>query len=96
MGADTSPVIAASDYVRAVPEQLNPWVPGGMTVLGTDGMGRSDARADLRRFFEVDAECIVIATLYRLAKDEIVPMDEVEAAVRDLDVDPEKVNPLDA
>ena len=96
VGADTSPVIAASDYVRAVPEQLNPWVPGGMTVLGTDGMGRSDARAELRRFFEVDAECIVIATLYRLAKGELVPVHEVEAAIGDLDVDPEKVNPLDA
>ena len=96
MAEGTSPVIAASDYVRAVSEQLNPWIPGGMTALGTDGMGRSEARAELRRFFEVDAECIVVATLYRLAKDGKFSAGEVDKAIRDLDVDPEKVNPLDA
>ena len=61
------PFVAASDYVRAVPEQLDPWVPGGLYVLGTDGFGRSEARPALRRFFEVDAECIVVAALTRLA-----------------------------
>ena len=57
------PFIAASDYVRAVPEQMDPWVPGGLYTLGTDGFGRSDSRGPLRRFFEVDAESVALATL---------------------------------
>jgi pyruvate dehydrogenase E1 component len=88
------PVIAASDNVRPVPEQLNPFVPGGMTVLGTDGFGRSETRESLRRFFEVDAECIVVATLYRLAMDGKLGREAVADAIRDLAVDPEKVDPF--
>ena len=60
--------VAASDYVRALPEQISRWVPGELFALGTDGMGRSETRETLRRHFEVDAECITIATLYRLLK----------------------------
>jgi pyruvate dehydrogenase E1 component len=62
------PFIAASDYVRALPEQLTAWIPGDYCVLGTDGMGRSETRQALRRHFEVDAESITIAALGRLAK----------------------------
>ena len=59
--------VAASDYVKATAEMINRWVPGGLYPLGTDGFGRSDDRAVLRRHFEVDAECITVAVLSRLA-----------------------------
>ena len=88
------PFIAASDYVRAVSEQIMPWVPGDYFVLGTDGVGRSETRKALRRHFEVDAECIVIATLYRLQAQGKVEASVVAQAITDLGVDPEKVYPL--
>ena len=88
------PVIAASDNVRAVTEQLNPFIPGGMTVLGTDGFGRSETRESLRRFFEVDAECVAVATLYRLACDGKIERQVVADAIRDLGIDPEKMDPF--
>jgi pyruvate dehydrogenase E1 component len=85
--------VAVSDYMRIVPDQIAPWVPGGLTTLGTDGFGRSDVRARLRRFFEVDAECTVIATLYALAQRGEVPAKLVAQAIKDLDVNPDKVFP---
>ena len=85
--------VAVSDYVKAVPEQIAAWVPGGLTALGTDGFGRSDTRKNLRRFFEVDAEMIVVATLYALHQRGELEAREVAEAVRDLEVDPEKVHP---
>lgn len=88
------PFIAASDYVRAVPEQLQSWIPGDYFVLGTDGMGRSETRERLRRHFEVDAECVTVATLYRLARLGQIDVGVVQKAIHDLDIDPEKVNPL--
>ncbi len=88
------PFIAASDYVCAVPEQLNPWVPGGLTILGTDGFGRSDARPELRRHFEVDAECITVATLNRLAQLGKIEKQTVARAIQEFEIDPEKPNPL--
>ena len=88
------PFIAASDYVRAVAEQIAPWIPGDYFVLGTDGMGRSETREALRRHFEVDAEFIVIATLYRLQQQGKIKSGLVAQAISDLGVDPEKVNPL--
>lgn len=88
------PVIAASDYVKALSEQLLPYAPNGMLCLGTDGMGRSATRPALRRHFEVDAECIVIATLYQLSQDGKIEASVVDKAIKDLGVDPEKVNPL--
>ncbi|WP_146391380.1 pyruvate dehydrogenase (acetyl-transferring), homodimeric type [Allorhodopirellula solitaria] len=87
------PFISASDYVRALGEQLTPWIPGDYFVLGTDGMGRSDTREALRRHFEVDAESIVIATLYRLAKAGEMEMSDVAKAIKDLDYNPDKVDP---
>jgi len=60
------PSVAVSDYVRLVSEQIAPWMPGGLLALGTDGFGRSDTRQALRRFFEIDAEHLVVATLYAL------------------------------
>jgi pyruvate dehydrogenase E1 component len=85
--------VAASDFMRIVPDQVAPWVPGGLTSLGTDGFGRSDTRARLRRFFEVDAESIVIATLHALSRRGQFDAAAVARAIRDLGVDPEKVGP---
>jgi pyruvate dehydrogenase E1 component len=85
--------IAVSDNIRTVPDQIAPWVPGGLMTLGTDGFGRSDTRARLRRFFEIDAESTVIATLYALAEKGRIEPQLVEKAIKDLGVDPEKVQP---
>jgi pyruvate dehydrogenase E1 component len=90
---EQGPFIAVSDNMKIVPDQIAPWVPGGLTTLGTDGFGRSDTRERLRRFFEVDAESTVIATLYALAEKGQVEPSMVAQAIRDLNVDPEKVFP---
>jgi len=74
--------------MKMVPDQIAPWVPGGLTTLGTDGYGRSDTRAALRRFFEIDAESVVIATLGALDKK------LAAQAIKDLGVDPEKSFPM--
>src|SRR6056297_888005 len=87
------PFISASDYVRALGEQLTPWIPGDYYVLGTDGMGRSETREALRRHFEVDAESITIATLGRLAKAGTFEAADVAQAIKELDYDPDKVDP---
>jgi len=92
LAASEGVFVAASDHVRAVPEQLDPWIPGGLFVLGTDGFGRSETRGPLRRHFEVDAECIVIGTLYQLAQRGAIGGDEVARAIATLGVDPEKVD----
>ena len=91
---EQGPFIAVSDYMKIVPEQIARWVPGGLTVLGTDGFGRSDTRPNLRRFFEIDAEHTVIGTLYALAKKGAFGMDVVAKAIKDLGVNPEKVFPF--
>ncbi len=88
------PFIAASDHVRALPEQLWRYIPGDYFVLGTDGMGRSETREALRRHFEVDAESVTLAALYRLAKQEVLTMTDVSKAIKDLDYNPDKANPL--
>lgn len=86
--------VAVSDYMKIVPDQIAPWVPGGLTTLGTDGFGRSDTRQRLRRFFEVDAEMTVIAALYALAMNGEIRKQTVEKAIRDLKVDPDKAHPF--
>ena len=88
--------VAASDHVRTVPEQLDPWIPGGLFTLGTDGFGRSDTRGPLRRHFEVDAECIAIGTLSRLAAEGAVGAHVVAEAIRRLGVNPDKVDAASA
>jgi pyruvate dehydrogenase E1 component len=90
---ETGVFVSVSDNMKLVADQIAPWVRGGLTTLGTDGFGRSDTRARLRRFFEVDAECTVIATLYALAKAGSVNRSLVGQAIKDLGVDPEKVYP---
>jgi len=93
LAKEPGPFIAVSDNLKTVADQIAPWVPGGLTTLGTDGFGRSDIRSRLRRFFEVDAECTVIATLYALAQRGEVPAKLVAQAIKDLDVNPDKVFP---
>jgi pyruvate dehydrogenase E1 component len=88
--------LAASDYMRSVPEMITRWVPGGLYPLGTDGFGRSETREALRRFFEVDAECITVAALSQLARRGALRPEVVRDAIRKLGVDPEKVNPMRA
>ncbi|MGA3350984.1 MAG: pyruvate dehydrogenase (acetyl-transferring), homodimeric type, partial [Candidatus Sulfotelmatobacter sp.] len=87
------PFIAASDYMKVLPESLAKWVPGQLVSLGTDGFGRSENRAALRDFFEVDAKHIVLATLVALAREKKINLDLVRQAVRDLEINPEKLNP---
>ena len=88
------PFVAVSDYMRIVPDQIAPWVPGLFVTLGTDGFGRSDTRPALRRFFEVDAECIALAALYGLAKEGQVSAEAVQKAMHELQIDPEKAYPF--
>jgi pyruvate dehydrogenase E1 component len=96
LGETDGPVIAASDYMKMVSDQIAQWIPGGMYALGTDGYGRSDTRAALRRHFEVDAESIVIATLHRLSLAGKIKPAVVAQAIKDLGVDPEKIDPQHA
>jgi pyruvate dehydrogenase E1 component len=88
------PIIAVTDYMKIVPDQIAPWLPGRLISLGTDGFGRSDNRAHLRRFFEVDAECIALAALRQLAQEGTIPAKRVAKAVRELEIDPEKADPM--
>ena len=88
--------VAASDHVRAVPEQLDPWIPGGLFAMGTDGFGRSDTRGPLRRHFEVDAECIAVGTLSRLSATGAIAPHVVAEAIRRLGIDPDKLDAASA
>jgi pyruvate dehydrogenase E1 component len=89
---DAGPIVAACDYVAAVPQAIGPWLGPDYTVLGTDGFGRSEARADLRRFFEVDAENIALTALTRLAGKGEYPAARLGDAVRVLGLDANKPN----
>ncbi len=75
---DTTPTIAVSDYIAAIPEMIQRWVGGTFTVLGTDGFGRSDTRENLRRFFEIDTESIIIASLSALERAGEMPVGTVK------------------
>jgi pyruvate dehydrogenase E1 component len=87
------PFIAASDYMKVLPESIAKWVPGQLVSLGTDGFGRSENRAALRDFFEVDAKHIVLATLGALAREKKIGTDVVQRAIQELGINPEKANP---
>ena len=91
--AEDGVFVAVSDYMKIVPDQIAPWVPGGLLTLGTDGFGRSDTRARLRRYFEVDAESVVIATLHALARRGRIEMAVAERALRELRYSPSKPHP---
>jgi len=91
---DDRPIVAVSDYMKLVPDMISRWLPGRLFPLGTDGFGRSDTREALRRFFEVDAECVVIAALGQLAQRGKVDREVVKRAIDELGIDPSKLDPL--
>jgi pyruvate dehydrogenase E1 component len=88
------PVVAATDFVKTLPDLIRPWMSGNYITLGTDGFGRSDTREALRRFYEVDAESITVAALYALSRDGAIPAADVAKAIRTLGLDPDKPDPL--
>jgi len=96
---EEGPVIAVSDFMKLVPDQIARWLPGRFYSLGTDGFGRSETREALRRFFEVDAECIALAALGQLAARGVggsggIQRSTVAQAVHELGIDPDKLDPL--
>ncbi len=94
MDNEEGPIIASSDYMKAVPDQLSPWLLGRLTSLGTDGFGRSENRAHLRKFFEISAEAIVQATLSALAREGKFDAAKAAAAVTELGFDPNSADPV--
>lgn len=82
--------VAVTEYMRSYPELIQKWVPGGLTALGTDGFGCSDTRENLRRYFEVDAEFIVLATLYSLSTKGFLEKNIVTQAIKTLNIDTQK------
>jgi len=90
------PIIAASDYIKAVPDQLAPWLGARLVSLGTDGFGRSDNREHLRRHFEINAESIAAAALSRLARNGQFDAKRAQHAFEELGVNTEKVDPAKA
>ena len=88
------PFVAATDYMKTVADQVRQWVPGRYVVLGTDGYGRSDSRAALREFFEVDRKSIVVAALKALADDGSIELQAVSEAIAEFGLDPDKDDPV--
>jgi pyruvate dehydrogenase E1 component len=86
--------VAASDYMKVLPESISQWVPGKLVSLGTDGFGRSENRAALRDFFEVDATHIVVASLSALQREGRVKPETVGQAIKDLGIDPDRPSPV--
>ena len=86
-------LIAASDYVKAMPDSIDRWLPRPLVALGTDGFGRSESRANLREFFEVDYRYVIVATLAALARDGKLDPGVVQQAIKAHGINPEKVNP---
>ncbi len=86
-------LVAASDYLKVLPDSIDQWMPRRMRSLGTDGFGRSEDRARLRDFFEVDSRFVTLATLAELAHDGQLDRKVVAQAIKDLDINPEKLNP---
>jgi len=93
LGNTKGPIVATSDYMRALPESLAPYLGGRMLALGTDGFGRSETRKALRRFFEVDAENVTVAALYALFQHGQLDPGTVKKAVADLGLNPDAPHP---
>jgi pyruvate dehydrogenase E1 component len=94
LAGQSGPFVAATDYMRTVPDQIRQWVPGRYHVLGTDGYGRSDSRAALRGFFEVDRRYVALAALKSLADEGMLDMATVVSAMQRFGLDPDKPNPV--
>ncbi|GMU87214.1 MAG: pyruvate dehydrogenase E1 component [Ignavibacteriales bacterium] len=90
---DDGVFVASSDYMKALPDSVSKWLPKELISLGTDGFGRSEGRSELRDFFEVDRRYVVLGALYALAKEGRYKMADVKKAMKDLDINPEKLNP---
>src|SRR5205807_1838446 len=86
-------LVAASDYVKALPDSIDRWLPRPLVTLGTDGYGRSESRAGLREFFEVDARWVAVTTLGALARDGKLDQAVVRDAMKTMNINPEKSNP---
>jgi len=95
LGPDGGPIIAATDWLKAVPDQVARWVPAPFVPLGTDGFGRSDTRESLRALFEIDPPAIAVGALGALATTGAIEGARVADAIRELGMDPEKADPLD-
>jgi pyruvate dehydrogenase E1 component len=86
-------LVAASDYVKMLPDSIDRWLPRPLMALGTDGFGRSEGRVSLRDFFEVDYRYVVVATLTALAREGKVDASVVEQAIKAFEINPEKSDP---
>ena len=91
---DGGPIVAATDWMKALPDMVSRWLPPHFVPLGTDGFGRSDTRENLRALFEIDPPHIAAATLWSLARCGAMTGAEVARAIRDLGIDPDKTDPL--
>ncbi|SVD93080.1 uncharacterized protein METZ01_LOCUS445934, partial [marine metagenome] len=94
LGDLPAPVIAASDYLKSLPDSVAKYVNAPFTSLGTDGFGRSSTREELRDFFEVSADHIVFAALSQLVRDERILVSEFQEFVNELDVDISQPDPV--
>jgi pyruvate dehydrogenase E1 component len=86
-------LVAASDYVKSLPDSIDRWLPRPLVALGTDGYGRSEGRSALREFFEVDYRYVILATLAALARDKKIDTSVVQQAIKTHNINPEKSNP---
>jgi pyruvate dehydrogenase E1 component len=94
LGPEGGPVVIASDWLKAVPDLVRPWLPDATITLGTEGFGRSDTREALRALFEIDGPSIAAAALSGLARSGALPAKRAAKGIRDLGIDPEKSDPL--
>jgi pyruvate dehydrogenase E1 component len=93
LGGTEGVVVAASDYLKALPNSIDRWIQRPFVSLGTDGFGRSDGRKALRDFFEVDARFVALGALSALLRHKQIEATVVEKAIKDFGIDPEKKNP---
>ena len=87
-------LVAASDYLKVLPNSISKWMPRRLMSLGTDGFGRSEGRSSLRDFFEVDARFIVLSTLYELLREGKIEASVIKKAIKDLQINVDKPNPV--
>ena len=91
--SNNDPIVATSDYVRAYSQLISSYTDNKFLALGTDGFGRSDTRKNLRDFFEVDSKHIVVSSLYTLYEEKKIPLDLLETAIKEYNLNNNKNNP---